>query len=69
MRLGEVSDLMAAWKYNPPAHIAATHLRNVVISALGGTPPDPDRDARATTAEELAAAFGLSVPGKVAPRG
>ena len=58
----EVNDLMAAWIDNPPAHAVSRQLRDVVISAFGGSPPSPTRRGDAQTPDQLAAALGLGAP-------
>ena len=63
MDMREINDLMDYWRRHPPTHIAARHTRDVVITALGGKPPEGE-PAKKATAEELAAMFGLSLPRK-----
>jgi hypothetical protein len=63
MDMREINDLMAYWSKHPPAHIAIRQTRDVVIHALGGKPPEAE-PAKKSTAEELAAMFGLSLPKK-----
>ena len=64
----EANDLMRYWSKHPPTHIVARQVRDVVITALGGKPPDTEPPKRAT-AEELAAMFGLTLPGNGASGG
>jgi len=67
----EIYDLMDYWADYPPAHIATTQLRDVVIAGLGGKPP-PRRvtasstglavNGKAATPEQFAALFGVKLP-------
>ncbi|MEY2668866.1 MAG: hypothetical protein RJA59_1504 [Pseudomonadota bacterium] len=57
----EISDLMDYWADHPPAHIAAAQVRDVVISALGGTPPSKRPAAKAQSPEQFAAMLGVNL--------
>ena len=63
MDMREINDLMAYWKDNPPPHVASMR----VYYALGGKPAK--ETVRVTTAEGFAAAMGMKLPAKGAPRG
>ena len=62
MDMREANDLMAAWIDNPPAHVVSRQLRDVVISAFGGSPPSSRRRVEAQTPDQLAAVLGLGAP-------
>lgn len=65
----EINDLMGYWTDSPPAHVAATQLRDVVLTAFGGKPP-AKRAARvegmivngkAQSPEQFAAMLGVKL--------
>ena len=69
MDMREVNDLMGYWTDNPPAHVAVTQLRDVVLTAFGGKPPERRRaevkgvsiGGQAATPEQFAAMLGVKL--------
>ena len=65
MRMRDVKRLLSYWADSPPAHVGVLHVRDVVISGLGGKPPErKGHKPKKASAEELAAMFGMTLPVK-----
>jgi hypothetical protein len=72
MDMRRLNDLMDYWIDHPPSHVATAQTRDVVISALGGTPPTKQSAAaraaglsvngRSASPEQFAAMFGVTLP-------
>lgn len=61
MRMRDARRLLKYWSDAPPAHLAALQIRDVVITACGGTPPTPKSSEPTMTSPEEWTALAVSL--------